>query len=66
MRQDDRITILEERKWIWSREEIERATALFSYGLVPSQVAEEMGEYPVDIGMLYLHLLDAGKIEVRE
>ena len=64
MRADDRILILEGRKWIWSREEIERAISLFPFGLVPSQVAEEMDQHPVDIGMLYLHLLEKGKIKV--
>lgn len=63
MRADDRVLILEGRKWIWSQEEVERATSLFTLGLIPSQVAEEMRQHPVDVGMLFLHLLDNGKIE---
>lgn len=64
MRADDRVLILEGRKWIWSHEEVERAISLFSLGLIPSQVAEEMKQHPIDIGMLYLHLLVKGKIKV--
>lgn len=63
MRADDRVLILEGRKWIWSQEEVERAISLFSLGLIPSQVAEEMKQPPIDVGMLFLHLLDVGKIE---
>lgn len=63
MRADDRVLILEGRKWIWAQEEIERAISLFSLGLIPSQVAEEMGQHPIDVGMLFLHLLDIGEIE---
>ncbi|WP_404828412.1 hypothetical protein [Enterococcus avium] len=59
----DRILILEEAKWIWSNEEIERAISLFSQGLKPSEVAIKMNQKVIDIGLLYLHLLEKGKIE---
>lgn len=62
---EDRVLILEEAKWIWSKEEIERATSLFSQGLKPSQVAIEMNQKVIDIGMLYLHLLEKGKIKLE-
>lgn len=65
MRADDRVLILEGRKWIWSQEEIERAISLFSSGLRPSQVSREMREHPIDVGMLYLHLLDQDEIKIR-
>lgn len=54
--------ILEEAKWIWSNEEIERAVSLFSQGLKPSEVAIEMNQKVIDVGLLYLHLLDKGQI----
>ncbi|WP_242550623.1 hypothetical protein [Enterococcus hulanensis] len=57
--------ILEEAKWIWSKEEIERAISLFSQGLKPSQVAIEMNQKVIDIGMLYLHLLEKGKMKLE-
>ncbi|MDT2663045.1 hypothetical protein P7E02_24505 [Enterococcus hulanensis] len=55
--------ILEDAKWIWSKEEIERAISLFSLGLTPSRVAEVMDQKAIDIGLIYLHLLQEGKIE---
>lgn len=55
--------ILEDAKWIWSKEEIERAISLFSLGLTPSRVAEVMDQKVIDIGLIYLHLLQEGKIE---
>lgn len=64
MRADDRVLILEGRKWIWSQEEVERAISLFSLGLIPSQVAEEMQQHPIDIGMLFLHLLEQKMIDI--
>lgn len=62
---EDRVLILEDAKWIWSEEEIERAISLFSLGLSPSRVAEVMEEKYIDIGMLYLHLLETGKIKME-
>lgn len=59
----DRVLILEEAKWIWSKEEIERAISLFSQGLKPSEVAIEMNHKVIDIGLLYLHLLEKQKIK---
>lgn len=61
----DRILILEEAKWIWSNEEIERAVSLFSQGLKPSEVAIEMNQKVIDVGLLYLHLLEKGKIKME-
>ena len=63
---EDRVLILEDAKWIWSKEEIERAISLFSQGLKPSEVAIEMNQKVIDIGLLYLHLLEKGKIELEE
>lgn len=62
---DDRILILENAKWIWSKEEIERAISLFSLGLTPSKVAEVMDQKYIDTGLLYLYLLDIGKIKME-
>lgn len=62
---EDRVLILEEAKWIWSNEEIERAISLFSQGLKPSQVAIKMNQKVIDIGMLYLHLLEKGIIKME-
>lgn len=62
---DDRILILENAKWIWSKEEIERAISLFSLGLTPSRVAEVMDQKYIDTGLLYLYLLDIGKIKME-
>lgn len=60
---EDRVLILEEAKWIWSEKEIERAISLFSQGLRPSEVAIKMNQKVIDVGLLYLHLLEKGKIE---
>lgn len=60
---EDRVLILEEAKWIWSEKEIERAISLFSQRLKPSEVAIKMNQKVIDIGLLYLHLLEKGKIE---
>lgn len=57
--------ILEEAKWIWSNEEIERAVSLFSQGLKLSEVAIEMNQKVIDVGLLYLHLLEKGKIKME-
>ena len=62
---EDRVLILEEAKWIWSNEEIEQAISLFSQGLKPSQVAIKMNQKVIDIGMLYLHLLEKGIIKME-
>lgn len=62
---EDRVLILEEAKWIWSKEEIERAISLFSLGLSPSRVAEVMDQKYIDTGLLYLYLLDSGKIKME-
>lgn len=62
---DDRILILENAKWIWSKEEIERAISLFSLGLTPSRVAEVMDQKYIDTGLLYLYLLESGKIKME-
>ncbi|OJG24346.1 hypothetical protein RU95_GL000032 [Enterococcus avium] len=56
---------MEEAKWIWSNEEIERAVSLFSQGLKPSEVAIEMNQKVIDVGLLYLHLLEKGKIKME-
>lgn len=62
---EDRILILEEAKWIWSEKEIERAISLFSQGLRPSEVAIKMNQKVIDIGLLYLHLLEKGQIKLE-
>lgn len=59
----DRVLILEEAKWIWSKEETERAISLFSLGLKPSEVAFKMNQKVIDVGLLYLHLLQKGRID---
>ncbi len=62
---EDRILILEEAKWIWSNEEIERAISLYSQGLKPTQVALKMNQKVIDVGLLYLYLLEQNKIKVE-
>lgn len=62
---EERVLILEEAKWIWSKEEIERAISLFSQGLKPSQVAIKMNQKAIDVGLLYLHLLEKRKIKTE-
>lgn len=57
--------ILEEAKWIWSNEEIERAISLFSQGLKPTQIALKMNQKIIDVGLLYLYLLEQGKIKME-
>ncbi|WP_438716220.1 hypothetical protein [Enterococcus sp. AZ109] len=55
--------VLMDKKFDWTEKEIEQATSLFSLGLKPSQVAEIMNQKVIDIGILYLHLLDKKKIK---
>lgn len=62
---EDRVLILENAKWIWSKEEIELAISLFSLGLTPSRVAEAMDQKYIDTGLLYLYLLDSGKLKME-
>lgn len=63
MRKDDRVIILENNKFIWSREEIKLATQLFSFGVKPSSVAKIMNESVVDVCLLLIHLEDKGKVK---
>lgn len=56
------VIILEEAKFIWTHEEIEQASLLFSQGVRPTEVAEIMDQKILDVGLLLLHLADKNLI----
>lgn len=61
--EDDKIIILQDAKFYWSIGRINQAKDLFSKGFKPSEVAQIMNEKLIDIGLLYLHLLESNQIK---
>ncbi|MEQ7093813.1 hypothetical protein ABQE17_13660 [Enterococcus gallinarum] len=59
---DGKIIILEDAKFYWSVGVINQAKDLFGKGFKPSQVAEIMNEKVIDIGLVYLHLLETKQL----
>ncbi|MGX7413506.1 hypothetical protein [Enterococcus caccae] len=60
-----KIIILEDQKFDWTQKEIDQAIGLFNSGTKPTKVAEIMNEKVIDIGLLFIHLADKGKIQQR-
>ncbi len=61
--EDAKIIILQDAKFYWSVGRINQAKDLFAKGFRPSQVAQIMNEKLIDVGLLYLHLLESNQIE---
>ncbi|MDU1988813.1 MAG: hypothetical protein E6732_06910 [Enterococcus faecalis] len=61
--EDDKIIILQDAKFYWSIGRINQAKDLFSKGFKPSEVAQIMNEKLIDVGLLYLHLLESNQIK---
>lgn len=61
--EDDKIIILQDAKFYWSNGRINQAQDLFGKGFKPSEVAQIMNEKLIDIGLLYLHLLESNQIK---
>ncbi|WP_207695534.1 hypothetical protein [Enterococcus sp. DIV0212c] len=59
----NRIIILEDQKFDWTQKEIDQAIGLFNSGIKPTDVAEIMNEKVINIGLLFIHLADKGKIK---
>ncbi len=59
---DDKLIILQNAKFYWSVPVINQAKDLFEKGFKPSQVAEIMNEKVIDIGLVYLHLLETKQL----
>lgn len=59
---DDKLIILQNAKFYWSIAVINQAKDLFEKGFKPSQVAEIMNEKVIDIGLVYLHLLETKQL----
>lgn len=59
---DDKLIILQNAKFYWSIAVINQAKNLFEKGFKPSQVAEIMNEKVIDIGLVYLHLLETKQL----
>lgn len=59
---DDKLIILQDAKFYWSVAVINQAKNLFEKGFKPSQVAEIMNEKEIDIGLVYLHLLETKQL----
>lgn len=59
---DDKLIILQNAKFYWSVAVINQAKNLFEKGFKPSQVAEIMNEKVIDIGLVYLHLLETKQL----
>lgn len=60
---DGKIIILEDAKFYWSVGVINQAKDLFDKGFKPSEVAQIMNEKLIDVGLLYLHLLESNQIK---
>ncbi|MEB6084572.1 hypothetical protein MXF21_00425 [Enterococcus casseliflavus] len=60
---DGKIIILEDAKFYWSVGVINQAKDLFCKGVKPSEVAQIMNEKLIDVGLLYLHLLESNQIK---
>ncbi|MBK0039416.1 MULTISPECIES: hypothetical protein [unclassified Enterococcus] len=61
--EDDKIIILQDAKFYWSIGRINQAKDLFDKGFKPSEVAQIMNEKLIDVGLLYLHLLESNQIK---
>lgn len=61
--EDDKIIILQDAKFYWSIGRINQAKGLFVKGFKPSEVAQIMNEKLIDVGLLYLHLLENNQIK---
>jgi hypothetical protein len=61
--EDDKIIILQDAKFYWSIGRINQAKDLFGKGFKPSEVAQIMNEKLIDVGLLYLHLLESNQIK---
>ncbi|MFF9835458.1 hypothetical protein ACI2LD_16800 [Enterococcus casseliflavus] len=61
--EDDKIIILQDAKFYWSIGRINQAKDLFVKGFKPSEVAQIMNEKLIDVGLLYLHLLESNQIK---
>lgn len=59
---DGKIIILEDAKFYWSVGVINQAKDLFGKGFKPSEVAQIMNEKVIDIGLVYLHLLETKQL----
>lgn len=59
---DDKLIILQNAKFYWSIAVINQAKDLFEKGFKPSQVSEIMNEKVIDIGLVYLHLLETKQL----
>jgi hypothetical protein len=60
---NDKRIILQDAKFYWSIAKINQAKDLFVKGFKPSEVAQLMNEKLIDIGLLYLHLLDTKQLK---
>ncbi|MEB8418965.1 hypothetical protein NGG16_16140 [Enterococcus casseliflavus] len=60
---NDKRIILQDAKFYWSIDKINQAKDLFVKGFKPSEVAQLMNEKLIDIGLLYLHLLDTKQLK---
>lgn len=61
--EDDKLIILQDAKFYWSVGVINQAKDLFGKGFKPSEVAQIMNEKLIDVGLLYLHLLESNQIK---
>lgn len=61
--EDDKLIILQDAKFYWSIGRINQAKDLFVKGFKPSEVAQIMNEKLIDVGILYLHLLETNQIK---
>ncbi|WP_213334244.1 hypothetical protein [Enterococcus casseliflavus] len=62
MTSEGKVIILQEAKFYWDVGKINQAKDLFKKDFRPSEVAEIMNEKVIDVGLLYLHLLETNEI----
>lgn len=58
MKYRGKIIILDDCKFDWTPAQLNHARFLFERGVKPSKVAQIMNEKVIDIGLVYLHLLE--------
>ncbi|OTO05341.1 hypothetical protein [Enterococcus sp. 5B3_DIV0040] len=63
MHNEKKIIILQEANFYWCVGRINQAKDLFEKGYRPSEVAGIMNEKVIDIGFVYLYLMDTNQLK---
>ncbi|OTN76748.1 hypothetical protein A5886_001827 [Enterococcus sp. 8G7_MSG3316] len=63
---NNKIIILEDGNFYWDVVRLDQAKELFLKGYRPSEVSQIMNEKLIDVGLIYLHLLQTDQIKNLE